>query len=76
MKSQDKRNTFASGQSVARSGHYKVSHKGHPIRSDIPLLKGNYFPVCATCTVPVQFQLTQGLIVESARERFRLLTHQ
>lgn len=70
----NKRNTFASGQSVARSGHYKVSHRPHALRSFITLLKGHYFPACATCAVPVQFQLTQGLMVESARERFRLLS--
>jgi hypothetical protein len=68
------RRTFVSGQSVSQSGRYKVSHRPHALRRDINLLKGNYFPACATCTVPVQFQLTQGVIVESARERFRLLS--
>lgn len=73
MRIQNRRNTFDTGQSVSRSGHYKVIHKAHPLRSDIALLRGHYFPACATCTVPVHFRLTRGLLVESARERFRLL---
>ncbi len=74
MRIQSRRNTFTSGQIASTSGHYKVSHKPHALRSDITLLKGYYFPACAICRVPVQFQLTQGLMVESARERFRLLS--
>jgi hypothetical protein len=69
-----RRRIFATGQSVSQSGHYQVSHRPHLLRSEISLLKGNYFPACAKCTVPVQFELTQGLRVESSRERFRLLT--
>lgn|SRR6266481_844944 len=73
MKIQNRKNTFDTGQSVAISGRYKVSHKPHALPSDVTLLKGNYFPACASCNAPVHFQLTQGLAVESARERFRLL---
>jgi hypothetical protein len=46
------------------------------LRNSITLLKGHYFPACAICTVPVHFRLIQSLIVESARERFRLLKSQ
>jgi hypothetical protein len=73
MKIQDRRNIFDTGQSISRSGRYKVIHKAHALRNDITLLRGNSFPACATCTEPVKFQLMQGLMVESARERFRLL---
>jgi hypothetical protein len=64
---------FDTGQSISQSGHYKVFHKAHHLRSDIALLKGDFFPPCASCTLPVHFQLTQGLTIESARARFRLL---
>jgi hypothetical protein len=73
MRIQNRGNTFDTGQSVSRSGHYEVTHKAHTLRSDITLLRGHYFPACASCRAPVHFRLTQGLIVESARERFRLL---
>ncbi len=73
MSIHQKTETFDSGQSIAQSGHYKIFHKAHHLRSDIGLLKGNFFPQCASCSVPVHFQLTQRLVVESARERFRLL---
>jgi hypothetical protein len=66
--------TFDTGQSVLISGHYKVFHKAHTLRSDVGLLKGNSFPACASCKAPVHFRLTKGLLVESASERFRLLT--
>jgi hypothetical protein len=70
-----KTETFDSGQSIAQSGHYKIFHKAHHLRRDIGLLKGNFFPRCASCSIPVHFQLTQGLLVESASERFRLLSN-
>lgn len=69
-----RRRTFANGQSVSQSGHYQVFHRPHALRKNVTLLKGNYFPACARCTVPVHFELAQGLMVESARERFRLLS--
>lgn len=65
--------TFDTGQSVSRSGHYRVTHAAHSLRHDIAMLKGNTFPACARCALPVYFQLTQALKVNSARERFRLL---
>jgi hypothetical protein len=73
MRIQNRENTFHSGQSVATSGNYKISHHTHPLRSDVVLLKGNHFPSCTACNVPVHFRLTQSLRVESAQERFRLL---
>jgi hypothetical protein len=73
MRIQNRESSFHSGQVVSRSGHYKISHRLHALGSDIALLKGNYFPSCASCKAPVQFQLTRGIVVESAQERFRLL---
>jgi hypothetical protein len=73
MTSHSDRSIFNTGQSIYRSGHYKVFHKAHNLRSNIALLRGNSFPACASCALPVHFQLTQGLTVESARARFRLL---
>lgn len=73
MTIQNRKTTFDTGQSVSQSGRYKVFHKAHHLPSDIALLKGNFFPACASCRAPVHFKLTQRLPVESARERFRLL---
>jgi hypothetical protein len=73
MRIQHRGSAFHSGQIVSISGHYKISHQPHALGCDIALLKGNYFPSCAICKAPVQFRLTQGLRVESAQERFRLL---
>ena len=73
MRIQHRGIAFHSGQVVSTSGHYKISHRPHALRSDIVLLKGNYFPSCAICEAPVQFRLTQAVVVESAQERFRLL---
>lgn len=73
MRIQNRESTFHSGQIVPTSGHYKISHQPHALGCDIALLKGNYFPSCAICKAPVQFRLTQGVVVESAQERFRLL---
>jgi hypothetical protein len=73
MRIQHRGITFHSGQIVSISGHYKISHQPHALGSDIALLKGNYFPSCAVCKAPVQFRLTQAVVVESAQERFRLL---
>ena len=73
MRIQNRESTFHSGQIVSTSGHYKISHRLHSLGSDIALLRGNYFPSCAICKVPVQFRLTQSVVVESAQERFRLL---
>jgi hypothetical protein len=73
MRIQNRESTFHSGQIVSTSGHYKISHRPHALGCDVVLLKGNYFPSCAVCKARVQFRLTQGIIVESAQERFRLL---
>lgn len=73
MRIQHRESAFHSGQVVSISGHYKISHRLHALGSDIVLLKGNYFPSCAVCKAPVQFRLAQGIVVESAQERFRLL---
>jgi hypothetical protein len=73
METHNRKNTYDTGQSVSRSGRYKVFHKAHALRTDITLLRGNYFPACARCTLPVHFRLTEALAVESSRERFRLL---
>ena len=73
MRIQHRESTFHSGQVVSTSGHYKISHQPHALGRDIALLKGNYFPSCAICKAPVQFRLTQRIVVESAQERFRLL---
>ena len=73
MRIQNRESTFHSGQIVSTSGHYKISHRPHALGSGIALLKGNYFPSCAVCKAPVQFRLTQAIVVESAQERFRLL---
>lgn len=73
MRIQHRGSAFHSGQIISISGHYKISHRAHALGSDIALLKGNYFPSCAICKAPVQFRLTQRIVVESAQERFRLL---
>jgi hypothetical protein len=73
MRIQNRESTFHSGQIVSTSGHYKISHQPHALGCDVALLKGNYFPSCAICRAPVQFLLTQSIVVESAQERFRLL---
>jgi hypothetical protein len=73
MRIQHRGSAFHSGQIISISGHYKISHRAHALGSDIVLLKGNYFPSCAICKAPVQFRLTQRIVVESAQERFRLL---
>jgi hypothetical protein len=73
MRIQSREPTFHSGQSVSTSGHYETTHNAHALRTDIALLKGNYFPACASCKAPVHFRLTQRLRIESAQERFRLL---
>jgi len=73
MRIQNRESTFHSGQIVSTSGHYKISHRPHALGSGIALLKGNYFPACAICRVPVKFRLAKSLRVESAQERFRLL---
>ena len=73
MRIQNRESTFHSGQIVSTSGHYKISHRPHALGSDTALLKGNYFPSCAICKAPVQFRLSQSIVVESAQERFRLL---
>ena len=73
MRTQNRESTFHSGQVVSTSGRYKISHRPHALGSGITLLKGNYFPACAICRVPVKFRLVQSLRVESAQERFRLL---
>jgi hypothetical protein len=73
MRIQHRESTFHSEQIISISGHYKIAHRAHALGSDIALLKGNYFPSCAICKAPVQFRLTQRIVVESAQERFRLL---
>ena len=73
MRIQHRGSAFHSGQIISISGHYKIAHQPHALGSEIVLLKGNYFPSCAICKAPVQFRLTQRIVVESAQERFRLL---
>ncbi len=63
-----------SGKPIPRSGTYGFYH-AHSSTREITLLKDRIFPSCFKCSDPVHFVLIRPVPVESALERFRLLTH-
>jgi hypothetical protein len=63
-----------SGKPAPRSGIYGFFH-AHSTAREITLLKDRIFPFCLKCADPVQFVLIRAVPIESASERFRLLTH-
>jgi len=58
---------FRTGQRVRASGVYRVSHARHHLPREVTLLRGQVFPRCAECRVPVLF--TQGRIIKELKER-------
>ena len=63
---------FTTGQTVPRSGIYKILHKHSPA-NQMTLLRNRHFPSCHRCGIPMNFELVSALPVESATARFRLL---
>lgn len=63
---------YVTGQLIPASGTYRVTH-AHPMRREINLLGGNFFPRCAQCGRVVEFELIRETASESAQNRFRLL---
>ena len=63
---------FAPGQRIPASGTYRVIH-AHPMRPEVNLVAGGFFPRCAQCMRVLEFELISAVPFESAQNRFRLL---
>ena len=50
-----------SGQRIAVSGLYGVSHDVHLLPAQVTLVKGQAFPRCAECETPVRFTLLRPM---------------
>jgi hypothetical protein len=79
MSIHQKTETFDSGQSIAQSGHYKIFHKAHHLRSDIGLLKGDLFPrmreLLDPCTFSTHTAVSGGICqgaVSPSEQQLRL----
>jgi hypothetical protein len=64
--------TFIPGQRIPASGTYRVIH-AHPMRPEVNLLQGRFFPRCGQCIRVLEFELIRAVPFESAQNRFRLL---
>jgi hypothetical protein len=76
MSMQKTNGVFTTGQEISRSGIYHLVHTRHVLPAQVPLLRGNVFPGCSQCPVPVHFSLVKAVQLESAHSRFRLLMGQ
>lgn len=52
---------FEPGQSVPKSGVYRVYHDPHRLMHEATLLAGELFPCCRQCDYQVRFQLHRAL---------------
>jgi hypothetical protein len=52
--------SFAVGETIVRSGIYRVAHTGHRVSHYVILLSGDSFPRCARCGDQVRFELFQA----------------
>jgi hypothetical protein len=50
-----------SGERIPFSGLYKVSHEPHELPSQVTLVAGQLFPLCAECRAPVRFTLLRRM---------------
>jgi len=62
---------FRTGESIPRSGVYRVFHRKHRLPHEVTLLREEEFPRCAKCQDAVTFQLLKAAQepMEAARAR-------
>ena len=48
--------TFKPGETVERSGIYRVYHNSHRLMHEATLLAGDLFPICRQCGDQVRFE--------------------
>jgi hypothetical protein len=66
------------GETVRKSGTYRVLHSEHRLPSEVTLMEGHVFPDCEKCSSLVKFQFLRAAtnaILQSGQERFRVIVH-
>jgi hypothetical protein len=54
-------NFYQTGQTVGKSGVYRVIHAGHRLPHAVTICKGESFPRCAKCADLVTFELVHAV---------------
>lgn len=68
------RRKFLSGETVAKSGIYKVTHSEHRLPHEVTVLSGQIFPPCAKCGNAVIFNLLR--VIQDSDTPFTITLHQ
>jgi hypothetical protein len=51
---------YKTGEQIATSGVYRVTHSGHRLPHEVTLLRGERFPKCQQCSNAVTFKLLRA----------------
>jgi hypothetical protein len=62
------------GESVRKSGIYRVLHSEHRLPREVTLMEGHVFPDCEECSSLVQFEFLRP-VTKVIQERFRVIVH-
>ena len=74
--SMSKQPTFRTGEQIAESGIYRVTHKAHRLPHEVTLLKDQVFPRCAKCREEVKFELVRAVSERLNHRDFRIYLYE
>ncbi len=66
---------FHHGDTIPRTGLYKVEHSEHRLPAQVTLRKGEIFPPCSACDASVLFSLLKAAPAESDDKVFKVVLY-
>ena len=67
---------FSTGQTVPKTGIYRVTHAGHRLPHEVTLLAGQTFPRCSKCKDAVRFKGLRHARRIEADPSFRVIVYE
>jgi hypothetical protein len=66
------------GETVGKSGIYRVVHSDHRLPDEVTLMDGHTFPNCEKCLAPVEFEFLRPVtnpVFRNGGEPFHVVIH-
>jgi hypothetical protein len=67
---------FRTGDTIPRSGIYRVSHFQHRLPHEVTLLRGEIFPRCSKCHDEVKFRVVRLVAAGLENKRDNIVLHE
>ena len=67
---------FRTGETVPKSGIYRVTHKRHRLPHEVTLLGGQLFPRCSKCKDAVEFHVVRQAVPIQSDSSFKVAVYE